>query len=180
MKGEEKSRKQQRCYYGADGKIQKLPIDSGQAAAPAKESGVRVHPSPSFTSMSRRIRSASRSRRPPERSPLSLGRPDKSAWISTTISSHGDRLTVNLDSANNRLLGINIASYLEKPDDVVTLAVQFATLPDGTSYNAQTTLDAKAEEHSRCHSELRTPARRPEVKGRNHVCAFWIDCNGAS
>ena len=57
----------------------------------------------------------------------------------------GDRLTLNLDGANNRLLGINIASYLEKPDDVVTLAVQFATLPDGTSYNAQTTLDAKAK-----------------------------------
>jgi hypothetical protein len=31
---------------------------------------------------------------------------------------------------------------LEKPGDVVTPAVQFATLPDGTS-NAQTTLDAK-------------------------------------
>ena len=30
-------------------------------------------------------------------------------------------------------------------EDAVTLAVQFATLADGTSYTAQTTLDAKAK-----------------------------------
>ena len=57
----------------------------------------------------------------------------------------GDRLSVELDGANNRLLGLNVASYLESPEDAVTLAVQFATLADGTSYTAQTTLDAKAK-----------------------------------
>jgi predicted transposase YdaD len=33
LKGEEKSRKQNRCYYGADGKVQKVPIDGGAAPA---------------------------------------------------------------------------------------------------------------------------------------------------
>src|SRR5688500_18512014 len=37
LKGEEKSRKQQRCYYGADGKLQKLPI--GGAEAPPADAG---------------------------------------------------------------------------------------------------------------------------------------------
>jgi hypothetical protein len=36
MKGEEKSRKQNRCYYGADGKVEKVPVESA-AQAPAKE-----------------------------------------------------------------------------------------------------------------------------------------------
>ena len=34
-------------------------------------------------------------------------------------------------------------TYLEKPDQPVTLAVQMNTLPDGALYAAQTTLDAK-------------------------------------
>ena len=34
LKGEEKSRKQLRCYYGADGKLQKVPLEG--AAAPSK------------------------------------------------------------------------------------------------------------------------------------------------
>ena len=92
--------------------------------------------------MSRRIRSASRSRRPPE----VATKPGAAGQVGLDINDYlkpCDRLTVNLDSANNRLLGIDVASYLEKPDDVVTLAVQFATLPDGTSYNANTTLDTK-------------------------------------
>jgi hypothetical protein len=34
---------------------------------------------------------------------------------------------------------------MEKPDDAVTLAVKLGTLDDGTTYTAQTTLDAKAK-----------------------------------
>ena len=38
-----------------------------------------------------------------------------------------------------------VASYLEKPEDAVKLNVQFADLPDGTTYQAATTLDAPAK-----------------------------------
>ena len=57
----------------------------------------------------------------------------------------GDSLTIDLDPAANRLLGLGVNSYLDKPDDTVTLAVQMNTLPDGALYAAQTTLDAKAK-----------------------------------
>ncbi len=43
------------------------------------------------------------------------------------------------------LLAMMVASYLEKPDDAVKLNVQFADLPDGTTYQATTTLDAPAK-----------------------------------
>ena len=36
--GEEKSKTEKRCYYGADGKLQKLPISSGESG-PAPPSG---------------------------------------------------------------------------------------------------------------------------------------------
>jgi hypothetical protein len=57
----------------------------------------------------------------------------------------GDSLTIDLDTAANRLLGLGVNSYLDKPDEPVTLAVQMNTLPDGALYAAQTTLDAKAK-----------------------------------
>src|SRR5262245_34145491 len=34
LKGEEKSRTQNRCYYGADGKLQKVPVSATQADMP--------------------------------------------------------------------------------------------------------------------------------------------------
>jgi len=168
MKGEEKSRKQQRCYYGADGKIQKVPIDSGQAAPQSSGGGGRrrgggrvkesivenkkegmqdymeqaaglihqyVPPNPELIEKSKAAGKVAT-------------RPGASGQVGLDFKDYlksGDRLSVELDGANNRLLGLNVASYLESPEDVVTLAVQFSTLPDGTSYTAQTTLDAKAK-----------------------------------
>ncbi len=57
----------------------------------------------------------------------------------------GDSLTIDLDAATNRLLGLGVNTYLDKPEDAVTLAVQMNTLPDGALYAAQTTLEAKAK-----------------------------------
>jgi hypothetical protein len=50
-----------------------------------------------------------------------------------------------VDAAANRLLGLGVNTYLDKPDESVTLAVQMNALPDGALYAAQTTLDAKAK-----------------------------------
>ena len=57
----------------------------------------------------------------------------------------GDSLTLDVDAAANRLLGLGVNTYLDKPDESVTLAVQMSSLPDGALYAGQTTLDAKAK-----------------------------------
>ena len=54
-------------------------------------------------------------------------------------------MTINVDGAANRLAGVSVNSYLDSPDDAVTLNVAMNSLPDGTTYTAQTTLDAKAK-----------------------------------
>lgn len=41
LKGEEKGRKVMRCYYGADGKLEKLPVDDGSGAKPQQQQGGR-------------------------------------------------------------------------------------------------------------------------------------------
>jgi len=50
-----------------------------------------------------------------------------------------------VDAAANRLVGLGVASYVDKKDEPVTLAVKLGALADGTSYTAETTLDAKAK-----------------------------------
>ena len=40
---------------------------------------------------------------------------------------------------------MQVASYLNSPDDAVRLNVQFADLPDGTTYQSSSTLDAPAK-----------------------------------
>ena len=56
-----------------------------------------------------------------------------------------DSMTIDIDGAANRLLGLGVNTYLDKPDEPVTLAVQMGALPDGATYAAQTTLEAKAK-----------------------------------
>ena len=165
LKGEEKSRKQLRCYYGADGKIQKLPI-TGAAPAPAAQSGGRrggraaqavvakkkdemqdymesavalVHqylpPSPERIQKSKDAGKLAVV-------PLDQGR------VRLDFSDYllpGDRMSITANAATNSLAALTVATYLEKKDDVVALDVQFGALTDGTSYTAKTTLDAKAK-----------------------------------
>ena len=56
-----------------------------------------------------------------------------------------DLLAIDVDAKALLLSALSVATYLEKPEDAVTLAVRFGTLADGTSYISQTTLDAKAK-----------------------------------
>jgi len=56
-----------------------------------------------------------------------------------------DVMTIDVDAKALVLSALNVATYLEKKEDVVSLDVRFGALADGTSYNAKTTLEAKAK-----------------------------------
>ena len=159
LKGDEKSKTLKRCYYGVDGKLQKVPI---AATAPPPPSGGRlkqkivankkeelqdymqqanalvgkyVPPNPNAI---QRAKDANR---------IKLGT-SAAGGVNVEIANYllpGDLFTIVVDPAANRLLGMNVASYLDNPKDTVTLEVQMGALPDGASYAARTTLDAKAK-----------------------------------
>jgi hypothetical protein len=44
-----------------------------------------------------------------------------------------------------QMSNLSINSYLNAPTDAVTVNVQFASLPDGTNYPSQTTINAAAK-----------------------------------
>jgi hypothetical protein len=57
----------------------------------------------------------------------------------------GDQMTLSFDTATKQISSVNVNTYLDDPKDAVTLAIQFANLPDGTNYVQQTVLDATAK-----------------------------------
>jgi hypothetical protein len=64
----------------------------------------------------------------------------------------GDKLIFSFDTTARKIRSINIDSYLDDPkNDVVTLAVAFASLPDGSNYVATTDLKADSK-----NMEIRT------------------------
>ena len=166
LKGEEKARSQKRCYYGADGKVQKLEIGEAPAARPAPKGGGRrggrlkekivenkksdmheymeraaalihqyVPPAPAQV---QKVKDAGKV----AITPIDQGRVRVAL---TDYLQAGDRLAIDLNAAANTLAGLTVNTYLDKAEDVVALAVNFGALADGTSYTAQTTLDAAAK-----------------------------------
>jgi hypothetical protein len=166
LKGEEKNRKQQRCYYGADGKLQKVPVGD---APQAEESGGRrgrggrvkqrivENKKEDMQEYMERAASLVHHYVPPnpddidnaKKSGKFAVRPGQTGRARLEFTDYikpGDLLTIDVDAAANRLVGLNVASYLDTPEDAVTLSVEFGSLVDGTSYTTQTTLDAKAKQ----------------------------------
>lgn len=160
LKGEAKSTKQQRCYYGADGGVQKVEVSA--SPEPEKKRGLRgkiaeskkeeltdymksavglvktyVPPSPAKIQAAKEAGKVS----------IDVLEPGKRARLNFhDYEKKGDNLGVEVDLANNRPLGIKVASYLDDAKDSVTLDVRMGQLNDGTTYAADITLNATAKE----------------------------------
>lgn len=159
VSGEEKSHLMDRCYYGADGKVQKVPLTSpspeerrrglrGRIAEwrkeeltdYMKEALALVHqyqpPDPA------RIQAAK------EAGHLSIQPLEPGQRVRLTFSDYlktGDSLAVDLDLRNNRPLTAKVVSHLDSGKDPITLDVTFATLDDGTVYTSESVLEAKSK-----------------------------------
>lgn len=165
LKGEEKSRKQQRVYYGADGTLTKLPL--GSAPAPEASGGrggrggrlrerivenkkdemqeymeraaalIHRYVPPAAAQIQKAHDSGNMTVRPPAQGIVRVEFP---AFIQP-----GDLLAIDVNAAASNLSAVSVKTYLDTPDDAVSLDVRYGTLTDKTNYVAQTTLDATAK-----------------------------------
>jgi hypothetical protein len=165
LKGEEKARTQKRCYYGTDGKVEKVSLD--QPAKPAAQSNaggrggrVKQHvvekKKDEMKDYMERAAALMQQYVPPSPERIQAAKdaghitvtPEAGGPVHLLIAQYlqpGDSLAIDLDTAANRLLTLGVNTWLDKPDETVTLAVQMSALPDGALYAARTTLDAKAK-----------------------------------
>lgn len=166
--GEEKSRKQNTCYYGADGVVQKLPIagaKESKAGGPPgilpvgmliKKMGERKKDE--LKDYLQRATDLVQSYVPPQgdriQSAMNAGklevrvtRPGKQLeFVFRDYRKPGDSLRIDLDLTANRILGMHVSSYLDERDDAIAFNVLMGVLEDGTMHPAKSTLEAKAKD----------------------------------
>lgn len=156
LKGEEKSRLQNRCYHGADGKLQKVPVTAApEADKPRGLRGKVVESKKAeIGATMEQAKDLIGKYIPPDpariqasvdagKSSIQVLEPGKRARLEfRDYLKQGDTLGLELDLVQNRLLKLSVASYLETPEDAVTLGASLGTLEDATSYPAQIVLEA--------------------------------------
>ncbi len=166
MKGEEKSRKQNRCYYGADGKVQKIalgePAAQGgggggggrrggrlkEAAVENKKDDMKDYMESAAALIHKYVPPGPEQIQAAKDAGRIAANPQQGGIVRLVISQYlqpGDSVTIDLNQAANLVAGLGVNTYLDKPEDVVTLAVKMNVLPDGAIYAAETTFDAKAK-----------------------------------
>jgi hypothetical protein len=159
LKGEEKSRQQKQCYYGADGALQKVTVDA--SPPPDKKRGVRgrviARKTEELTDYMKQAVALVKTYVPPdpariqavkEAGQVTLGLPGGGKGVVVNLAAYGrpgDLLSVEVDPASNRVIGLTVATYLSDAKDAVTLDVRFSSLQDGTGYPATEVLVAKAK-----------------------------------
>ncbi|MCU0788211.1 MAG: hypothetical protein MUC91_08485 [Verrucomicrobia bacterium] len=156
VKGEEKSQEQQRCYYGADGGIQRIEIN--ESSTPGPKFGLRKriaeHEKKEMTDYIHSAVALVKSYVPPDAAKIQAAKdagnvsldildPGKRIRLSiTNYEKPGDTLGLEVDLTSNRLLGLNVNTYIDDASKPVTLDVRMGRLDDGTSYPATSTLNA--------------------------------------
>jgi hypothetical protein len=160
LKGEQKSSKEEQCYYGVDGTVQKVPL-----TAPPEEKekhGLRgklaAHKKEELTDSMKQAVALVKTYVPPsaekiqackDAGNMSITPLPGGKSVQLTFKNYekpGDSLSIDMDTTTNRLLGIKVATYLQDQKEAVTLNVNIDSLPDGTGYASQIVLDDKAAE----------------------------------
>jgi len=158
LKGDAKPASEKLCQYGPDGQVQKNPI----GPPPQQPSGGRLKQrviekkKEEMQDYMQGVRSVLSMYVPPN--PQNMEQAYQAGKVSINpaggllnlvfrdYAQPGDEMTLTFDPAAKRIISLNINTYMDNPKDVVTLQVQMAMLPDGTSYDQQSILNATAKQ----------------------------------
>jgi hypothetical protein len=159
LNGDDKPPSQSMCQYGPDGKVQKTPM----SPPPPPPSGGRLKQKiiakkkEEMKDYMGQVKTLLAMYVPPDpqrmQQAFQAGKvsvnPDPDSGIAkivfTDYAQPGDRMTISFNSADKKISALNVNTYMDNPQDVVTLAVNFASLPDSTNYVQQSILNATAK-----------------------------------
>jgi hypothetical protein len=155
LNGEVKTRNQNACRYGPDGKVQKTPIG---APAPPPSGGplkrrIIAKKKDELTDYMDRVRSLLSRYVPPAPGSMQAAfeagkatlEPASGTVVFNDYIKPGDKVTLTFDTATKKLVTFGVATYLDTPKDAVTINARFSSLPDGTNFMEQSVLDASAK-----------------------------------
>lgn len=156
LKGEVKKREQKECRYGPDGKVVKTPIGEPPEPPKAKrglKGKVVAKKVDELKDYMDRFGSLIRRYVPPDPSVMQTasqsGRAalDRSSGVLAfnDYAKPGDTVTLTFDTAARKLRAYSVATYLDGPEDAVTLDVRWSALADGTSFVEEVLLKSEAK-----------------------------------
>jgi hypothetical protein len=165
LKGQAKPPKQSLASYGPDGKVQKTPIgtppppqqqQAGGRGGRIKERVIEKKKE-EFQEYGAQIKTLLALYVPPDpqrmqqafqsgKASLNKGSGTAADIVFHDYALPGDQMTLSFDTVAKKISTINVKTYMDDPKDAVTLAVQFASLPDGTHYVQKTDLNATAKQ----------------------------------
>jgi hypothetical protein len=158
LKGEVKSTKQMSCSYAPDGKPQCTPV--GPPPEQKRQGPLRGRvvekKTEELTDYMQQVKGLIGLYVPPEAERMqaayaagnaSLSRPaaGEAALVFKNYAQPGDSMSLDFAMTARKLAALSVNTYLGDPSSPVTLSVQFAPLPDGTNYPAQTVVNAPAK-----------------------------------
>jgi hypothetical protein len=162
-KGDAKPPSQKLCSYGANGQIQKVPIGQPQQQQQdqsGRRGRVKEHvvekKTDELKDYMQQVQSLLALYVPPN--PQKMQQAFQAHNVSIVpgggaaqlvfknYAQPGDQMTIAFDTATKKIQTLNVNTYMGQEKDAVTLAVQFASLPDGTNYAQQTAIDATAKQ----------------------------------
>lgn len=162
LKGEAKPPRAFNCQYGPDGRVQKTPL--GPPPQPQGGQGGKLKQrivakkTEEMKDYMQEVQGVVSLYVPPDPQRMQQAYQAGNVSINSTLGSNqaelvfknyaqpGDQMTLTFDSTSRKIRSLNVNSYLNDAKNAITLAVQFASLPDGTNYPQQTALDAKAKQ----------------------------------
>lgn len=162
LKGEQKPEKVYQCSYGPDGQVQKIPMGAPQEQ---QQSGGRLKrhivekKTDEMKDYMQQVQSLLSLYVPPNPNLIQQAMQKKNVSIDKTVgggggvnivfqnyAKPGDQMTIAFNPQTRKITTISVNTYMDEPKDAVTLAIQMASLPDGTNYAAQTVLNATAKQ----------------------------------
>lgn len=158
LNGEVKTTKQMGCRYGPDGKPQCSPL--GPPPQQQQQRGLRGRiaekKKEEFTEYLQQVKGLIGLYVPPDAARMkaahaagnvSFSRPaaGEAGLVFKNYSLPGDSMTLDFAMATRKMAALSVNSYLGDASSPVTLNVQFAQLPDETSYPAQEVVNAAAK-----------------------------------
>ena len=162
LRGEVRKREQKQCRYGPDGKVQKTPTgDSAGEMKRQQRGGLRGRivekKVDELKDYMERVESLVREYVPPDpekiQASFQAGKakldPGSGGTASMTLSDYakpGDKVTFAFNRAAKKLQTYTVNTYLDSPQDLVTLTADFSTLPDGANHVAHSILNATGKQ----------------------------------
>jgi hypothetical protein len=163
VKGEQKKQEHFQVRNGPDGKPQKTSLDAPADSAPESGGRLKRHivakKKEEYKEYADRMKALAEQYIPPDKDLIQNayqqgniaiipggGVPNQVKLVIKNYVKPGDSLTLIFDKERKQLVQVEIASYMDDPKDAMNLAVQFASLPDGTNHVASVVIDGVSKQ----------------------------------